>query len=78
MKPVLVKWCDVASLNGWRDVAEIVDYEPVVVESLGFEFWNDGSKVILVQSFLKDDTDTKYGNPLMIPRGCVIDIEELG
>ena len=77
MKLLRVRWRDVASLNGWQTEEEILDFELPVVECVGYLFSEDEKMLVLFQSGFCDEDGSKFGNPLFIPRGCVVDKEEI-
>ena len=80
MKPVLVKWKDSESWVGWRSQRDVDDWNKhsdALIESVGYLYKKSKKYVIIVQSIHAYDVDTNLGEPLRIPRECVVSIDKL-
>lgn len=80
MKIVCVKWYDSVSMIGWRSKRSIDDWfknGPDVMESVGFLYKKSKICVVIAQSVHAFDKDTNLGEPMMIPMGCVISIDDM-
>ena len=80
MKPVLVKWKDSESWVGWRSQRDVDDWNKhsdALIKSVGYLYKKSKKYVIIVQSIHAYDVDTNLGEPLRIPRECVVSIEKL-
>ncbi len=68
----VVEWLDIVVIYGWEDAAEIMNTNPVKVESVGYIIYKDDKKLILRHGA----GDNGEGNPhTIIPMGCVENIK---
>ena len=80
MKPVLVRWRDSESWVGWRSQRDVDDWNKhsdMIIESVGYLYKKSKRYVIIVQSIHAYDVDTNLGEPLRIPRECIVSIKRI-
>ncbi len=80
MKPVKVKWKDSESWVGWRSQRDVDDWSKhsdTIIKSVGLLYKKTKKYVIIVQSIHTYDKGGNLGEPLRIPRECVVSIKKL-
>lgn len=71
---VIVEWWDSSSPTSiWNGVADAKAYRPVKVITVGFLAHQDSERIVVFQSFHKDEVAGVFA----IPRGSVIAMREL-
>jgi hypothetical protein len=79
-KMVMVVWEDITEYAGeWKSYGEMSDVQPAKVCNIGFIVAEDARRIILT-SYLTDDGEDGWegGTPVVIPRGCVVQVKRLG
>ncbi len=74
-KIVKVTWVDSSEYYGWQDVTEVQEKQCMRVMTVGILWEKTQAHLKIVQSF---GESTHILGILVIPRGCVKSIEELG
>ena len=73
---VLIRWADIQSHDGpWVDMAEIPEYTPVVVETVGWIITDADDYITLVSTLSDDKTFT--GSVCSLPKGCIKSIKPI-
>jgi len=74
LKKVEVIWVDSTSIKGWWNADGIKSMEIMHINTLGYLFSKDKEKITLVMSHDWDRGEVAYGEPFLIPRGCIKEI----
>lgn len=73
---VLVKWKDAKSEPaGWKDVDEIANGRPAIVESVGWVVKKTKTKLVIISSYIKEHH--QCDGDLLIPLSWIISVTEL-
>ncbi len=73
MKVVSVKWIDSRMDDCWQGAEEAKGFNPELACSVGFLLCEDEEKVVLVQTFGKDNVQ----GLIAIPKVCIKDMKEM-
>ncbi len=75
---IRVSWLDSVTVSGWLSQERMDDWiKPENIESVGYLYVYTNSYVVLVQSIHAYEKKTDLGDPIMIPIGCIIEVEKL-
>ena len=76
VKMVEIRWHDsCAAGGGWEHIDNLSTMTLSTCRSVGYLVLKDKQKIVLAQSYAKNDTELM--NVIAIPRGCVESIREL-
>lgn len=70
MKVVHVKWLDPYSVDEWTDLNKLEGYEPMIVESFGYEVHRDKSVTILSLN-VDHEIGPQASCSIVIPECCI-------
>jgi hypothetical protein len=78
-QPILIKWIDITATDGgWRTYDEMLEWSETqqdTVTQLGFIIYQDVNKLILTDSYFKNEN--MIGYCVSIPKSNIIYIKEL-
>ena len=78
MKIVEVEWIDAHKDLSWKPKEALEDFvrEDVIITTIGYILEDLDTKVIL--TFGVDNKDEQYQGFFVIPKGCILNIKEIG
>lgn len=73
---IKVNWIDIVQSSGWTDLDEIKTKQPAIVASLGFFFFEDDEKVVIIDC-MSELEGNNQGSYTIFPKGCITSIIKL-
>lgn len=76
-RPVIIKWKDITTRNGWNDQDELDDFVMDEKENIcyqcGFLYEEDDNQIVLLNSYFENKD--LLGDATKIPKAVVLDIK---
>jgi hypothetical protein len=73
LEKIKVNWIDIVQGSGWTPFDDIRKKSPAIVASLGFFFYEDDEKFIIVDCV----SDVEEASWTVFPKGCIKSIVKL-